>query len=212
MPVKTDWLTNERKEILEAVVRDYTTATGGRDWNRAMAEHPAWAAALDWDDSDSKHKAHSTASRIAIRRGSAPAKSGRPSAVLVGDDQRQLILQIIRNYTVDGAVRWSNAFGEHPEWKAQLGIKGDHGDPMMKRLYPMGAYILKRDPQFADLRKAKPPRAVAAVVESNGGERVTAEPVAPEPPINYCPSCGFNFRMLRAAFTVALKHSLKGQR
>jgi len=204
MAEKIGWLSSERAEILNRVVHEYQ-----RDWQRAMKENPDWIGKLDWNDPAGKHRAHSTASRIALALKKADALKkktmGRPAKTEVAEDNRQLICSIIRKYTVNGSVGWSRAFGEHPEWKHQLGIKAGANDPMMKRLYPMGSYLLKRDPQFADLRKAPAPPAPA---ESNGEHGPAPAPVDP---IKFCPSCGFNLHILRAAFTVALKHSTKGQ-
>jgi hypothetical protein len=117
-----------------------------------------------------------------------PRKSGWLTA-----ERRSLIAGIIANYNCD----WNRAFTENPEWVQKLDYESQKGK---KNCWNTATRFR---------RQVKAKRRSMAV------ERVVVEaavPEQPKPEPGYCPQCGFNLLVFKAAFLVALKHSAKGPR
>src|SRR5215831_2548991 len=176
MPIKTGWLTPERKAVLTRIRTDY-----GRHWARAFEENPNWVQLLDYGSPLGKKNCWNTVSRMVLQARKQPELSLATQARLADSDRgekMELITKIVKNYTVDGKTQWKAAFAEHPEWAKAL--KNTDRREMMWA-YARGAAIAKQ------LRRAK--------AQSNGAHQRTAavaEPVAATPalpdPIRFCPS------------------------
>ncbi len=205
----------QNEALLMNLLQNYSKPDGSVDYKRAWSEHPTLRKTL-LAGGTPQEKLYAPMNQLRKRlkkQGALPPPPPSPQTlfplpdltVRAGrkasqpEDVLQLINDIQASYSVNGVVRWSQAYREHPEWESKLLSDGR----TKSDIYWIAQHQrdkARREAGLQNPRKARGPyrkRATYNEADRNGTHTLPA--AAPAPLLAYCPRCGAHLEAVQLA-------------